>query len=181
MDLYPLYNSLRIAGISAVIVFFIGIAAAYYIAKAPRVIKGILDVLFTLPLVLPPTVVGYLLLLALSPKRDIGAYFFENFGIRLTMQWWSAIFAVTVVVFPLMYRTARGAFERFDEELADAGRTLGLSNTYIFWPGDHRRSGAEFREGFRRIRRDVYDSGLYPRQNSDRFHSRLSAVEDRQR
>ena len=133
MDLYPLYNSLRIAGISAVIVFFIGIAAAYYIAKAPRVIKGILDVLFTLPLVLPPTVVGYLLLLALSPKRDIGAYFFENFGIRLTMQWWSAVFAVTVVVFPLMYRTARGAFERFDEELADAGRTLGLSNTYIFW------------------------------------------------
>ena len=133
MDLYPLYNSLRIAGISAVIVFFIGIAAAYYIAKAPRIIKGILDVLFTLPLVLPPTVVGYLLLLALSPKRDIGAYFFEIFGIRLTMQWWSAVFAVTVVVFPLMYRTARGAFERFDEELADAGRTLGLSNTYIFW------------------------------------------------
>lgn len=133
MDLFPLFNSLRIASISAVIVFFTGIFAAYYIAKAPRIIKGILDVVFTLPLVLPPTVVGYLLLLIFSPKRTVGALFLENFNTRLTMQWWSAIFAVTVVVFPLMYRTARGAFERFDENLADAGRTLGLSNSYIFW------------------------------------------------
>lgn len=133
MDLYPLFNSLRIAAISSVIVFIIGIAAAYYIAKTPRFIKGVLDVLFTLPLVLPPTVVGYLLLLIFGPKRAVGSFFLEQFNVRLTMQWWSAIFAVTVVVFPLMYRTARGAFERFDENLADAGRTLGLSNTYIFW------------------------------------------------
>jgi len=133
MDLFPLFNSLRIALISAVIVFFTGIFAAYYIAKAPGIIKGILDVIFTLPLVLPPTVVGYLLLLVFGPKRAVGAFFLENLHIRLTMQWWSAIFAVTVVVFPLMYRTARGAFERFDENLADAGRTLGLSDTFIFW------------------------------------------------
>ena len=133
MDLYPLFNSLRIAAISAAVVFFLGILAAYYIAKLPRVLKGILDVLFTLPLVLPPTVVGYLLLLLLSPRRPLGSYFCETFGIRMTMQWWSAIFAVVVVVFPLMYRTARGAFESFDEDLASAGRTLGLSNTYIFW------------------------------------------------
>ena len=133
MDLYPLLNSLRIAAISSVAVFFLGIAAAYYIAKCPRIIKGILDVIFTLPLVLPPTVVGYLLLLVLGPKRPVGAFFYENFDVRLTMQWWSAIFAVLVIVFPLMYRTARGAFESFDENLASAGRTLGLSNTYIFW------------------------------------------------
>ena len=133
MDLFPLFNSLRIAAISAVIVFFVGIAAAYYIAKTPRVIKGILDVIFTLPLVLPPTVVGYLLLLLLGPKRPVGEFFLENLNVRLTMQWWSAVFAVSVVVFPLMYRTARGAFERFDENLASAGRTLGLSNSYIFW------------------------------------------------
>ena len=133
MDLYPLFNSLRIAAIAAAVVFFLGIAAAYYIAKLPRVLKGTLDVLFTLPLVLPPTVVGYLLLLLFSPRRALGAYFYDTFGIRLTMQWWSAIFAVVVVVFPLMYRTARGAFESFDEDLASAGRTLGLSNTYIFW------------------------------------------------
>ena len=133
MDLFPLYNSLRIAAISSVIVFIGGIAAAYYIAKVPRIIKGILDVVLTLPLVLPPTVVGYLLLSLLGPKRPIGSFFAEHFDTRLTMQWWSAVFAVSVVVFPLMYRTARGAFERFDENLADAGRTLGLRNSYIFW------------------------------------------------
>ncbi len=133
MDWYPLLNSLRIAVISAVIVFFAGIAAAYYIARLPRLLKGILDVVLTLPLVLPPTVVGYLLLCALGPRRFLGAWFWETFQARLTMQWWSAVFAVTVVVFPLMYRTARGAFESFDETLAQAGKTLGLSNTYIFW------------------------------------------------
>ena len=133
MDLYPLFNSLRIALIASGAVFLLGIAAAYYIAKLPRILKGILDVIFTLPLVLPPTVVGYLLLLLLGPKRVVGSFFYEHFGVRLTMNWWSAVFAVIVVVFPLMYRTARGAFESFDENLSHAGRTLGLSNTYIFW------------------------------------------------
>ena len=133
MDWFPLWNSLRIAAISAFIVFFAGIAAAYYIAKLPRLVKGILDVILTLPLVLPPTVVGYLLLLLLGPRRPVGAWLFELFGTKMVMHWWSAVFAVSVVVFPLMYRTARGAFESFDRTLADAGRTLGLSNTYIFW------------------------------------------------
>ena len=133
MDWYPLWNSLRIAGISTVIIFFVGIFAAYYIAKAPRALKGILDVILTMPLVLPPTVVGYLLLRVLGPKRLVGSWFLAVFGIKLTMTWWSAIFATTVVIFPLMYRTARGAFEAFDETLAYSGQTLGLSNTYIFW------------------------------------------------
>ena len=133
MDWYPLYNSIRIAAISTVIIFFLGIFAAYYVARTPRVVKGLLDVLLTLPLVLPPTVVGYLLLRVLGPKRVIGAWVLETFGLRLTMTWWSAIFATAVVIFPLMYRTARGAFESFDETLAQAGQTLGLSNTYIFW------------------------------------------------
>lgn len=133
MDWYPLYNSLRIALISTAIIFFAGIAAAYYVARLPRALKGVLDVLFTLPLVLPPTVVGYLLLRVLGPKRLIGAWVLETFGIRLVMTWWSAIFATVVVVFPLMYRTVRGAFEAFDETLAYAGQTLGLSNIRIFW------------------------------------------------
>lgn len=133
MDWFPLYNSIRIALISTVIIFFVGIAAAYYIAKAPRLVKGILDVFLTLPLVLPPTVVGYLLLRILGPKRVIGAWFLEHLGWKLTMSWWSAIFATTVVIFPLMYRTARGAFESFDETLAYSAQSLGLSNTYIFW------------------------------------------------
>ena len=133
MDLFPLWNSLRITGISTVIIFFVGIFAAYYIAKAPRAVKGVLDVILTLPLVLPPTVVGYLLLRVLGPKRVIGAWVLAAFGVKLTMTWWSAIFATAVVIFPLMYRTARGAFEAFDETLAWSGKTLGLSNTFIFW------------------------------------------------
>ena len=133
MDLFPLWNSLRIAGISTVVIFFVGILAAYYIAKTPRVVKGILDVILTLPLVLPPTVVGYLLLRLLGPRRPIGAFFLSVFGLKLTMTWWSAIFATTVVIFPLMYRTARGAFESFDETLAYSGQTIGLSNSFIFW------------------------------------------------
>ena len=133
MDWFPLWNSLRIAAISTVIIFFAGVFAAYYIAKLPRLVKGVLDVVLTLPLVLPPTVVGYLLLRVLGPKRMIGAWVLETFGTKLVMTWWSAIFATTVVIFPLMYRTARGAFEAFDETLAYSGQTLGLSNAYIFW------------------------------------------------
>ena len=92
-----------------------------------------LDVLLTLPLVLPPTVVGYLLLRVFGPKRVIGAWVLETFGVKMVMTWWSAIFATVVVIFPLMYRTVRGAFESFDETLAYSGQTLGLSNTCIFW------------------------------------------------
>ena len=133
MDWFPLWNSLRIAAVSTAIVFFAGIALAYYAARLPRLIKGVVDVILTLPLVLPPTVVGYLLLRLLGPKRVIGAWALRVLGLRLTMTWWSAIIATAVVVFPLMYRTARGAFESFDETLAQAGQTLGLSNAYILW------------------------------------------------
>lgn len=133
MDWYPLYNSLRIAAISTAAVFFLGIAAAYYIAKLPRLAKGALDVILTLPLVLPPTVTGWLLLCLLGPRRPLGIWALEVFGVRLVMTWWSAVFATAAVAFPLMYRTARGAFESFDSTLSEAGQTLGLSNTYIFW------------------------------------------------
>lgn len=113
--------------------FFLGICAAHYIARLPRLLKGILDVFLTLPLVLPPTVVGWLLLCILSPSRPFGAWFYDTFGIRLVMTWWSAVFATVLVAFPLMYRTARGAFESFDRNLADAARTLGRSDVWIFW------------------------------------------------
>ena len=133
MDLYPLYNSIRIAFISTIIIFFVGIFFAYYISKVPSILKGVLDVILTLPLVLPPTVVGYLLLLILGPKHAIGKFFLDTFNIKLVMNWWSAIFSTSIVAFPLMYRTARGAFESFDKSLSYAGKTLGLSNTYILW------------------------------------------------
>ena len=133
MDLFPLWNSLRIAAISTVIVFFAGIFAAYYIARLPRLVKGVLDVVLTLPLVLPPTIIGYLLLRLLGPKRILGAWLLRHFGVKVVMTWWSAIFATAVVIFPLMYRTARGAFESFDETLAWSAQTLGQSNSWIFW------------------------------------------------
>ena len=133
MDWYPLWNSLRIALISCAAVFFLGIFAAYYIARLPRGVKGVLDVLLTLPMVLPPTVVGYFLLLLFGAKRPLGIFFMQQFGVKLVMNWYSAIFASIVVAFPLMYRTARGAFESFDETLAWSAQTLGLSNTWIFW------------------------------------------------
>ena len=133
MSWFPLYNSLRIAAISAIVVFFAGIAAAYYIARFPGWLKGILDVVLTLPMVLPPTVVGYLLLRILGSKRVVGSWFYRTFGLKLTMHWWSAVFAVVAVVFPLMYRPTRAAFESFDETLADAARTLGISESRIFW------------------------------------------------
>ena len=133
MDWYPLWNSLRIALISCAAVFFLGIFAAYYIAKLPRTVKGVLDVILTLPMVLPPTVVGYFLLLLFGAKRPLGLFFLEHFGVKLVMNWYSAIFASIVVAFPLMYRTARGAFESFDETLAWSAQTLGQSNSWIFW------------------------------------------------
>lgn len=132
MDWYPLWNSLRIAAVSSVLVFFLGIFAAYYVAKLPRAVKGILDVIFTLPMVLPPTVCGYFLLLLFGVKRPIGLLL-SKLGMQVVMTWQGGILASAVVAFPLMYRTARGAFESFDETLAYSGQTLGLSNTYIFW------------------------------------------------
>lgn len=132
MDWYPLLNSLRIAAISCVIVFFAGIFAAYYAARLPRALKGALDVILTLPMVLPPTVCGYLLLLVFGLKRPLGMLL-QRFGVQFVMTWYGGVLCASVVAFPLMYRTARGAFEAFDETLAYAGQTLGLSNTYIFW------------------------------------------------
>jgi len=132
MDLYPLLNSLRIAAIGSVIVFFLGIFAAYYAVRLPRILKGVLDVILTMPLVLPPTVCGYLLLMLFGARRPLGI-FLAQFGVQFVMTWYGGILAAVMVAFPLMYRTVRGAFESFDKTLAYSGQTLGLSNTYIFW------------------------------------------------
>ena len=132
IDWYPLFNSLRIAAISCVLVFFTGIFFAYYAARLPRAVKGVLDVILTLPMVLPPTVCGYFLLRIFGVKRPIGAFLLQ-YGIKFVMTWYGGVLAAAVVAFPLMYRTARGAFESFDQNLAWSGQTLGLSDTYIFW------------------------------------------------
>ena len=133
MDWYPLINSLRIAAIATVVIFFLGILAAELSAGLPGAVKGVVDVVLMLPLVLPPTVVGWMILMLLGPKRIIGGWFLEHFGIKLVMTWWSAIFGTAAVAFPLMYRTARGSFESYDETLSDAARCLGTPEFRIFW------------------------------------------------
>lgn len=133
MDWFPLFNSLRIAFFSTIITFFMGIFTAYNIAKASKLVKGIMDVVLTLPMVLPPTVIGFFLLKTIGPKGPIGSIVLSLTGEKITMTWYSAIFATTIVSFPLMYRTVRGAFEAFDRNLIYSGQTLGLSNTFLFW------------------------------------------------
>lgn len=133
MDWFPLWNSLRIAAVATVVTFFLGILAAYIVCHLPRGVKGICDVILTIPMVLPPTVVGFFLLRILGPKGVIGAQLLSWFNLRIVMTWQAAIFAVIIVTFPLMYRTTRGAFESFDTNILDAARTLGLSGRYIFW------------------------------------------------
>lgn len=133
MDLFPLYNSIRISVISSVIVFFASVFAANYLVKISKTIRGILDVIFTLPLVLPPTVVGYLILRVVGPKRMIGRFFLENFNIKWTMNWWSAILSTSIVIFPLMYRTIRSAFEAYDNTYSECSLDLGADNVKTFW------------------------------------------------
>lgn len=132
MDLFPLWNSLRIAAIAGILVFFAGIFAAYETSKLPAAARGILDMILTLPLVLPPTVCGFFLLMIFGVKHPVGRLL-DMLGIRLVMNWPGGVLAAFVVAFPLMYRTARGAFQSFDETYQWSGRTLGLTDTYIFW------------------------------------------------
>ena len=132
MDLFPLWNSLRISAIATMAALVIGIVAAYLVMKMPRTLKGLCDCLLTIPMVLPPTVVGYFILVSLSPKSVIGGKLQEWFSITITMRWYGAVIAVTIIAFPFIYRTTRGAFEDMDPNLLDAGRTLGLSEWYIF-------------------------------------------------
>lgn len=132
LDLYPLVNSLRIAALSSVLIFFIGIAAAYYIARLPGILKAACDIILTLPLVLPPTVCGFFLLQIVGLKHPAGI-FLDRLGFRFVMNWPGGVLAAFTVAFPLMYRTARGAFQSFDMTYQWSGQTLGLTDRYIFW------------------------------------------------
>ncbi len=132
VDWYPLWNSVRIAAISSVAVFFLGIVMALLVARCTGIVRGLLDVLLTLPMVLPPTVCGYFLLLVFGVNRPVGRLLM-SLGIKMVMTWYGGVLAAIIMSFPLMYRTARGAFQNYDSSLSEAGRTLGLSNIYIFW------------------------------------------------
>jgi len=131
MDYSPLIVSLKTAFIATIIIFFTGIYAAYFVVKLKK-FKGIIDGIFTLPLVLPPTVIGFFLLLILGRNSFFGQ-FLLNFNITIVFSWTATVISATVVAFPLMYRTARGAFEQIDSNLIYAARTLGMSESKIFW------------------------------------------------
>jgi molybdate transport system permease protein len=133
MDFFPLLNSLRVALIATAITFLLGVWAANGVTRLPPWLKGALDSVLTLPLVLPPTVVGFFLLKTISPKAALGAFVLDAFGWKLTMTWYSAIFATTIVAFPLMYRTARGSFEQLSPEWQACAETMGLSGSFVFW------------------------------------------------
>ncbi len=134
MELSPLWVSLKTASLSTFITFFIGIFAAYEVAKVHvRPVKGLLDGFLTLPLILPPTVVGFFLLKTFGINGPIGKQLLTVFGYKIVFSWPATVIAAAVVAFPLMYRTARGAFEALDPNLVYAARTLGLGNSFVFW------------------------------------------------
>ena len=133
LDWSPLIISLKTGVVATIISFFLGIFAARKVVKAKPNVRAIVDGLLTLPLVLPPTVAGFILLLIFSKRRPFGMFLNDTFDIRVVQTWAGCIIAATVIAFPLMYRNARAAFEQIDINLVYAGRTLGISEFKLFW------------------------------------------------
>jgi len=128
----PLWISIKTSITATFIVFFIGIAVAWFMARYKGRARGLLDGILTLPMVLPPTVVGFILLLIIGKNYPIGKLL-SGFGINLIFTWFATVIAATVVAFPLMYRTCVGAFSQIDVNVINAARTLGVSEWKIFW------------------------------------------------
>ena len=133
LDWSPLWISLKTGVVATIISFFLGLWAARKVIKKDYRAKSILDVILTLPMVLPPTVAGFFLLLIFSRRRPFGIFLNNTFDIQVVHTWLGCIIAATVIAFPLMYRNARAAFEQIDANLVYAGRTLGMSELSIFW------------------------------------------------
>lgn len=134
MNVSPILISIKTAGIAILITFFLGIALAQWVVSLKNErFKMVLDGILTLPLVLPPTVAGFFLLYIFGVKRPIGKFFLDYFSIKIAFSWGATVLAAVVISLPLMYRSARGAFEQVDENILNAGRTLGMSEWKIFW------------------------------------------------
>ena len=133
LDWSPLWISLKTGIVAAAISFFLGIFTARKVVKSGPKVRAVLDGILTMPLVLPPTVAGFFLLLIFSTRRPFGSMLYDVFGIKAVQTWLGCILAATVISFPLMYRNARAAFEQIDVNLVYAARTLGMSETRIFW------------------------------------------------
>lgn len=133
LDWSPLFISIKTGIVATIISFFLGIYAARKVIKVKPWVKAVADGILTLPMVLPPTVAGFFLLLLFSRRRPVGIFLYETFDIKVVQTWLGCIIAATVIAFPLMYRNARAAFEQVDVNLIYAGRTLGMSEMAIFW------------------------------------------------
>lgn len=133
LDWSPLYVSLKTGIVATILSFFLGIFAARQVLKAGGRVRAVWDGLLTLPMVLPPTASGFLLLLLFSRRRPVGMFLYETFDVKVVQSWLGCVLAAVVIAFPLMYRNARAAFEQVDMNLVHAGRTLGMSESAIFW------------------------------------------------
>lgn len=132
LDMSPLYVTLKTSLTAIVFVFVLGLLAAYFSMRISPRAQDIFDSICTIPMVLPPTVCGFLLLLLLGRNTALGQWFID-IGFPLVFSWPATVIAAVVVAFPLMYRSARGAFEGLDPNMLDAARTLGWSNGKIFF------------------------------------------------
>src|SRR5208282_3742327 len=130
--LQPLYLTLKVASVATLSAFLTGVVLAFLLAKGRFRGRELLDAVLTLPLVLPPTVLGYYLIVLVGRNGWIGRWLYEAFGITLMFTWQGAVIASAVVAFPLVYKAARAAFENVDQNLEKAARTLGLSEWGVF-------------------------------------------------
>ncbi|NLT94449.1 MAG: ABC transporter permease subunit, partial [Clostridia bacterium] len=134
MQLSPIFISMKTASASIAVTFLLGIFVARWIVNLKsEKMKMVLDGILTLPLVLPPTVVGFLLLIVFGVNRPIGRFLLEFLGVKIVFSWTATVIAAVAISFPLMYRSARGAFEQVDPNLVMAAKTLGMSERKIFW------------------------------------------------
>lgn len=133
LDWSPLIISLKTGVVATIVCFFLGLFAARKVIKLSFKAKAVIDGILTLPMVFPPTVAGFILLLIFSRRRPIGIFLDQQLDIQVVHTWLGCILAASVIAFPLMYRNARAAFEQIDANLVYAGRTLGMSEMNIFW------------------------------------------------
>lgn len=133
LDWSPLLISLKTGVVATILCFFLGLFAARKVLRLGGRARAVVDGILTLPMVLPPTVAGFFLLLIFSLRRPFGSFLYEQAGIKVVQTWLGCILAASVIAFPLMYRNARAAFEQVDVNLIYSGRTLGMSELEIFW------------------------------------------------
>lgn len=129
----PLLLTLKVAGCATALNLVLGVGVGYAMARLRFPGREVLDAALTLPMVMPPTVLGYYLLVVIGSHGVMGAWLLQHFGIRLIFTWQAAVIAATVVAFPLVFKAARAAFETVDPQLEDAARTLGLGEAAVFW------------------------------------------------